>query len=184
MRKIENPYIAVELQERSLAPVRRSLLARLAESGLNAEEPEGGAHISLGYGLGERTEEDLLLLARRLARLRLELKVKGIEVLRGLSTPFDYIVLALEENEAFRRARGQVESALTTKEMPGGFRAHVSLLRVPKGAAALDLACASRPLLERAAQAHCGGLSVCGERLAVFDGCHRCRIECRMTAAA
>lgn len=184
MQTIENAYIAVELQDQSLAGFRQTLQSSLSEAGLSTETPERGAHVSLSYILGETTEEHLNALVRRISSQRIELKVKGVEVLSGETTPFDYVVLALEENDAFRHAREQIESELITKEFAGGFHTHVTLLRLPKAANASEMAAEIRDCLARVAQPYCGCMSVCGERLAVFDSQKCCRIQYRMAAAA
>ncbi|MCM2281081.1 MAG: hypothetical protein NDI61_04460 [Bdellovibrionaceae bacterium] len=185
---IQDPYIAVEFTDTALHSIRESLQRALASCGVATEKPERDAHISLGYGLGCETENRIKDLAQRVAASHIELRVVGVEVLAGLTTPYDYVVLVLEENDVFRRVREQIESELVTKSMPGGLHVHTTLLRVPKNSNAesdesLTVARAARARLQEACRPLCGRMRVRGEKVAVFDREKCCRLQCPMPAA-
>lgn len=205
---IEDPYIAVEVPDQCLESLREKARQVLQSYGLSAELPERSAHVSLGYATGCETESRLTDLALRLAQSRMELRAKGMEILPGLTTPYDYVVLLLEEDEAFRRAREQIDAELPTRQMPGGFRAHVTLLRIPKASVGYEAANGqphaadthgttvphtfpSKPppvgrelesVLDHALVGE-ESVNVRGEMLAVFDRGKCCRIQCRMAAS-
>lgn len=177
MNAIENAYFAVECRAKPIEPIRRCFLEHLNKSGFHAEAPAQALHVSLCYCQGRLSEEKIEALARELANEKIELKVSGVELLRGLSTPCDYIALTLEESESFHRAKAMAETELPLKKFQGGFKVHVSLLQVPKGALDdIDFTYLNAQLAELA-RPFCLQTLICGEALSVFDENRTCRFQ-------
>ncbi len=184
---IENAYISLEIDSRKLEPLRQHLLRRLQQSGVRAERPERNPHVSIGYTLGRETEARMQGLARAIAALGIELNVCHLEVLHGLATPFDYIVLKLEGGSGFQEALKCVEGSCETKKFPGGFKAHVTLLQIPKGMAAEKNDSDDLCRCMRDCWSDCAmdlETRICGRCVAIFDDQKRRRIECEVPMAA
>jgi hypothetical protein len=114
---IEDAYISLELETQPLEPIRQRLQASLRAAGISHEEPERGAHVSISYTLGAGYHDTLERIIDNIATNRIELRVRAVEVLQGLTTPFDYVTLTLEESDEFRRAKSEVESKFPTRRL-------------------------------------------------------------------
>jgi hypothetical protein len=179
---IENAYLAVELQAKPVEPVRRVFLEHLSNKGIEVEIPKTGVHVSLCYSVGACREEKLDQLAKNLASEKIEMRATGVELMKGLSTPYDYVTLRLEESESFVRAKTCAERELRARWFPGGFKVHVSLLQVPKGTLDdVDFEYLNNYLAELAKD-FCGCTTLCGECVSVFDQARKCRIKIQIAA--
>lgn len=179
---IENAYISLELEAPVLAPIRERIKEKMAQ--WQVEVPLRDAHISLGYTIGCEREERLAALLRIIARRQIEFRISGVEVLEGLTTPYDYIVLTLEEPDEFCQARQHVEANCKVKRFAGGFKLHVTLLQVAKGSVPFNSREPVRRSLEEATKPLCQEAKIRGQSVAVFDQQCRCRLECSLSRAA
>jgi hypothetical protein len=124
-------------------------------------------HVSIAYAEGSAPLNELKGIASEIATRDFSLGVRGLEVLQGETTPYDYLVLSLDGGMAFQSAVSRVEKRLSTRQFTGGFKTHVSLFKFTKGilkpevARSLCARLASRLKLER--------LTVHGERVCVYD---------------
>ena len=184
MNTIENAYLAVELHAKPVEPVRRVFLDHLKSQNIDVEIPSRGVHVSLCYSMGQTCKDQLEHLAKILASECMEMRVTGAQLLRGQTSPYDYVTLTLEGCASFARAKAYVEDALPTRNFPGGFKVHVSLLQVPKGALDdVDFDYVNS-YLEDLAKDVCGGIRLAGECVRVFDQSRCCRIQCQLPRLA
>lgn len=139
MEKIKNPYFSVELNGDAIVGLKERLKSALKARGVPCEDASASAHVSIAYTEGDAPVQELERIASEITHRTKEgfkLPTRGLEIFEGLSTPFDYLVLSLEAEGAFRRALDVVEGRLSTRRFQGGFKSHVSLLRFKKGALA------------------------------------------------
>ncbi len=183
MNVIENAYLAIELQAKPVEPIRKVFLDHLLSKDIDVEVPTSGVHVSLCYSVGCQRQDKLEKLARTLALEKIEMRVTGVELLKGMSTPYDYVTLTLD-SDAFVRAKSKAEGALGSKSFPGGLKVHVSLLQVPKGALDdVDFAYLNSYLAELAEDL-CACTTLFGECVSVFDSTRTCRIQFQLPKAA
>lgn len=137
--KIRDAYISVEIANDGLDCLRDGLRSHFDLSGIGCENASTAAHVSIAYGEGDVEIEALERITSEIAALPFSVHVSGFEILSGESTPFDYLVVALEGSsvhEAVSTASGQMK----TKSFGGAFRSHLSLLKFPKGSISLEWA--------------------------------------------
>lgn len=92
-----------------------------------------GLHISLGQIPGPVDEEELQNLLEDVLQYNVSFKVVGVEVFEGTTQPYDYLSLKIHPSTDFIAAYNDLKQSVSIKQMPGGFKSHVSLLKVPKG---------------------------------------------------
>jgi hypothetical protein len=183
MNIIENAYLAIQLQAKPVEPIRKVFLDHLLSKDIKVEVPSSGVHVSLCYSVGCQRQDKLERLAKALASEKIEMRVTGVELLEGMSTPYDYVTLTLE-SDSFSRAKSKAEGELCSKTFAGGFKVHVSLLQVPKGTLDdVDFSYLNSYLADLA-QEFCGCTTLCGEAVSVFDSTRTCRIQFQLPQAA
>jgi 2'-5' RNA ligase len=137
-KTIHNACISIELDIERLRPLQMTLSEVLENRGIASESVPSEAHLSLAYGCGDAGMERVFRAVRKIAALVAQQKtnfparIVGFDILEGQSTPFDYLVLALEGGENFRHAVKAAERVMVCRDFEGGFKSHVSLLRLSK----------------------------------------------------
>jgi hypothetical protein len=129
---IRDAYISVEIDDRGLEGLRDGLRSLFGESGVECERASSASHVSIAYGEGDVEVEALERVASEIAALPFSVHVAGFEILEGETTPFDYLVVALE-GSSFGTAQSVASGQMKTRTFAHGFRSHVSLLKFPKG---------------------------------------------------
>lgn len=169
---IKDAYVSVELKERALKGFRESARRSLARRGFECEDASECAHVSIAYGEGDVNFDDAQSLAFSIARAPFEVRVTGVEILEGRSTPYDYLVLTIESRGCVQNAVEAATQVLPTREFCDGFKSHVSVLRFKKGKMSQLSKTAAKDWLR--SQIRRGGLpskaclSLEGERVCVF----------------
>lgn len=133
MNTIRDAYISIEIKDQNLGNFRSGLQSALRDQGLSCEAPAADLHVSIAYGQGEIGMDRLSETVREIARRGFMVRAKGFEILEGRSTPYDYLVIALESSGAIQDAVSTASGRMATKRFAGGFKSHVSLLRFAKG---------------------------------------------------
>ena len=131
--RFQNPYFAIEIEGQHLRILREGLIRAIASQGTVCEEASNDLHISIAYARGLTDLDHVAMIARQIASSRFEVNVDHFAILEGEATPFDYLVLCLDQSPDFHHAVEVVERALAIRKFHGGFKSHVSLLRFPKG---------------------------------------------------
>lgn len=132
--KVSNPYISVEIKDVGLNRLRSSLLDVLATEGIEGELSSPALHVSIAYGDCEASLPEIQELANAIASDGFNVRAHKFEILEGSATPFDYLVLSIDDNEGdFKDAVGKVEKRFQTRQFVNGFNRHISLLRFAKG---------------------------------------------------
>lgn len=130
---IRDAYISVEIKDGALQHLREGLKKSLEAIGIECEVASHDAHVSIAYGEGDVALSELEETAREITGKPFMVHVDGFEILHGLTTPYDYLVIKLRADGAFENAVRCASDHMTTKNFDGGFHSHVSLLRFPKG---------------------------------------------------
>ena len=165
--QISDPYINVEIKHDGLMHFCVGLAESLSCSGVVCELASESAHVSIAYGHGLSSMEQIEHVASQIAHEKFSACARHFEMLEGLTTPFHYLVLALDGKGDFRRAVEKVEDRLQTRKFEGGFKSHVSLLKFEKGT--FDAARASE--LVRELNASHGAAFALGQALEVKGHC-------------
>lgn len=181
---VRDPYISVAIRDAGLSRLRGLLSEALNECGIWCENASSDLHVSIAYADGETSIQEIGELANQIANDGFNVHAHRFEVLQGRTTPFDYLVLTIDDSRGdFACALGKIEKQLGTLKFSDGFKCHVSLLRFAKGA--FDGAWAARLLRELNAThgAACAlgvQLRFEGECICVYGKDRRsiCRIAC------
>ncbi len=173
--KIRDAYISVKIDDRGLEGLRDGLRSLFSEAGVECERASSASHVSIAYGEGDVEIEALERVASEIASLPFSVHVAGFELLKGETTPFDYLVVVLE-GSSFGTAQSISSGVMKTRSFAGGFRSHVSLLKFPKNS--LSATWAEHVLAEMNA---CQGLArffgqrrLQGSSVAVFGSDRHC----------
>lgn len=129
MQTIRDAYISVEIADQGLECLREGLRALIPM----CEDASTASHVSIAYGEGEVEMAALDRVTSEIASLPFAVHVAGFEILKGETTPFDYLVVVLE-GSSFGAAVSAAQGSMKVRSFEGGFRSHVSLLKFPKGA--------------------------------------------------
>ena len=129
---IRDAYISVEIDDCGLEGLRDGLRSLFGDSGVECERASSASHVSIAYGEGDVEIEALERVASEIAALPFSVHVAGFEILKGETTPFDYLVVVLE-GSSFGTAQSVASGCMKTRVFKNGFRSHVSLLKFPKG---------------------------------------------------
>ena len=129
--KIHDAYVAVELKKGLLEALRSGLKASLNDRELVCEDSSAALHVSVAYGEGEVVRERLEDALSAIANQGFRARVTGFDILEGLETPFDYLVLCID-SEALGSVVDEVGECMRVREFNGGLHHHVSLLRFKK----------------------------------------------------
>ncbi|MES2964833.1 MAG: hypothetical protein V4760_13160 [Bdellovibrionota bacterium] len=177
---IKDAYISVEIRDTALQALREGLKRSLEDIGIGCEVASHDAHVSIAYGEGDVALSELEETAREITCRPFTVSVVGFEILNGLTTPYDYLVIKLSSDGDFTEAVQCAADHINTRTFNGGFHSHVSLLRFPKGA--LDSEHAQELIREmNAAQsgAMALGCRPClrGDSVSVFDPDRRCCLQ-------
>lgn len=140
MEVVNQPYISVDINPNSVQAVFEKLSQSLDQLGISAERSHLNLHVSLAYVLGSCEKNVLAEIAKKVAEQKLEATVCGVEILEGQTTGYDYIALSFESNNDFVNCSKELSFELSTREFSGGFRAHLTLFRLKKGAIAKERA--------------------------------------------
>jgi 2'-5' RNA ligase len=177
---IRDAYISVEIRDTALQALREGLKRSLQDIGIGCEVASHDAHVSIAYGDGDVALSELEETAREITCRPFTVNVVGFEILHGLTTPFDYLVIKLSSDGAFQDAVNSAADHMETKNFHGGFHSHVSLLRFPKGSLDND---AARRLIREMNAAQSGAMALgcrpClrGDSVSVFDPERRCCLQ-------
>ncbi len=172
MHTITNAYLSVDVPEQSLKHLQQTLKSALQAWGLETTPNEGHSesrHISLAYVLGSYELGEIEEIVRRLSRKNLNAEIIGIEILEGLTTPYDYVTLTLAPSENLEWAANAIECELEVKHFEQSFNWHLSLMRIPKGSIKRELRGVLADYLQSRCEEELAGRTVCGQAISVFD---------------
>ncbi|MES2854288.1 MAG: hypothetical protein V4692_00415, partial [Bdellovibrionota bacterium] len=146
--------------------------------GIDCEMASRCPHVSLAYGTGECSVEELAAAASEIASHPFEVRVSGFDIFEGLRTGFDYLVLKLTGDGDFEQAVEAIQDHMACKPVNADC-SHISLLRFPKGT--LNQQVARNIVREmNASQAAAFALGrerrLVGCRVNVFDPSRECRL--------
>lgn len=95
-------------------------------------------HVSLAYAKGEAGVCNIQRILTEIQELDAGegfcAKAVGFAVLPGVTTPYDYLAIEVEPSEWLMKANAIVRKHLRVRNFEGGFKNHISILRIPKGA--------------------------------------------------
>ena len=138
IESIQNPCISVHLSSQHLTELQNELQATLKRHGVDAECADSSLHVSIAYASGEAGFVEVAEVVGEIQKLDAETAFRaragGFTLLPGVSTPFDYLSIEIESTEWLKSAAAIAERRLNVRRFPGGFKSHISLLRIPKGA--------------------------------------------------
>ena len=134
MEEVVQPYISIEVNPQSVELVCAKLAQTLTTLGISVERNTQNFHVSLAYVLGNCDKSVLAQIAQKIAANKLEAKISGVEILEGQTTGYDYVALSFESNNQFASCSEEISKELSTREFDGGFRTHLTLFRMKKGA--------------------------------------------------
>ena len=177
---INNAYVSVEINDSGLETMREGLRSMFGESGIGCEIASSAAHVSIAYGEGEVAVEALDRVASEIAALPFTVRASGFELLKGVATEFDYLVVTLDHEQCFGAAVEAVQGCMKTKSFAGGFRSHVSLLKFAHGS--FSRSWAERVIAEMnashsAARALGWRVSLKGAQISVFTSDRQCHLS-------
>jgi hypothetical protein len=175
--KIADAYISVDVQDGALSRLCHSLKEVLAESGIDCETASPCPHVSIAYGTGECSVEDLAEAVREIASQPFEVRATGFDILEGRQTQFDYLVLTLGSDGAFEQAVEVASEHMSCRRFKDENCTHISLLRFPKGSLNQKIAkdiVREMNASQAAAFALGRNVSLTGSRVNVFDPERRC----------
>jgi hypothetical protein len=132
-RLIQNPYISIALKGERLSGFSCGLQDALKSQGVECESASASAHVSIAYTEGSASYQAIQDIASEIACEGFAVRASKFEILEGQSSPYDYLVLSIDADGAFRQAVEIVEGRLATRRFEGGFKSHVSLLKFRKG---------------------------------------------------
>lgn len=99
----------------------------------NPEMPHA-LHISLAYVLKKSVTEELADVLEDAKHYNVSFEALNLAILPGVNAPVDFLVIKLKPSEGFFQLLNAVNKIAETKQMPGGFKSHLSLLKFKKGA--------------------------------------------------
>jgi hypothetical protein len=188
---VVNPYIALELDCETVQSLRNTFKDSFKDLGFELEDSSDGAHVSIAYVEGTVSLRELHQVASELKNSidtytfeqRQEpvpakpFQVSGVEILPGLNTPYDYLVLTFQDDRILRRAVEIVGGRLDVRNFAGGFRGHISILKFRKGfvKAVKDLVALFDKALDSLLAAKLPSFNC--KRISVFDGSCQCRLS-------
>lgn len=139
---VGNACIYIDLQSQQLSALRSALAGCVSDLGVKSEMTDAGFHVSIAYVDGHVAADELSAIADEIAigiENTIESSTEGADaagarfgVLPGVTTPYDYIAIELEACTWMKEACRIAGRKLQTLQFDGGFKAHVSLLRIPK----------------------------------------------------
>jgi hypothetical protein len=175
---IQNPYFSIELKPGALENVCAGFKHALTECGVACEKAATQLHVSIAYTEGIAFLTEIEGIAKQIAHCDFCLNVRGVEVLEGKTTPFDYLVLSLDMGRAFRRAVECVEGKFSVKHFEDGMKTHISLLKIAKGCLSVEGArqlCARLSGVLKSDFLWVAGSSLTGQSVCVYNTEHeRC----------
>lgn len=189
-KTIQSPCIAVHLRSGSLLSLQRELQNVLKKLGVETERTDSAPHVSLAYANGETGLWSIRRVLSEIQKLNkgeaFYARAVGFALLPGRSTPYDYLSIEVKPSEWFKKAKAIVEKRLRVRSFNGGFKNHISLLRIPKGT--LKPAVAKNLIRELNASLFAArALGVipewAGECIAVSEKTHRIRYKRSLRAA-
>jgi len=178
---IKDACISVGLRDEVFESLRESLWRILEHQGLGCERVGAVTHVSVAYTQGESEVGTIEEVATRIASRSFFIQGKGLGILEGRTTPYDYLVLEVDGGDAFASAIDLIGERFSIRRFEEGFKSHISLLRFPKGA----LSARGREGLvhELAEQALIIGSNPClcfeGECVRVFNPNHEVCLQVR-----
>lgn len=184
---VRDAYISVEIRDTALQALREGLKKSLEDIGVGCEVASHDAHVSIAYGEGDVALSELEETAREITCRPFTVTVVGFEILNGLTTPYDYLVIKLASEGDFQDAVRCASDHMATKSFRGGFHSHVSLLRFPKGALDCEHA---QDLIREMNAAQSGAMALgcrpClrGDSVSVFDPERRCCLQVPFDSSA
>lgn len=134
MQEVVQPFISVDINPQSVEGLCTKLASTFAEFGISAERSSSELHVSLAYVIGSCDQSVLAQIAKKIAESKLQARVMGVEILEGQTTGYDYIALSFESDNQFAAASAEISERISTRSFEGGFRSHLTLFRIKKGA--------------------------------------------------
>ncbi len=184
---IQDAYISVEIAKSGLEGLSAGLKDHFNASGIVCDVISQESHVSIAYGEGEVSVESMDRVATKIAALAFSVKVDRFELFRGVTTPFDYLVINLEADPCFNDALSAAKGCMKTKSFDGGFRSHVSLLKFPKGSfsrAWAERVIGEMNVCQAAAQALGRQVSLQGEMVSIFSSDRQRHVTKRFSSEA
>jgi hypothetical protein len=135
LKKLENTLIAMEVNNQDIESEQDSLLNILSDLNIVFYKLLN-PHISLSYLNSSIPisilEEEIINTSKK----QWHFIIKAIKILPGLTTPRDYISFELTTPDDFTNFIDRIHHRAGCEKMkfPGGFKAHISLLSIDKGA--------------------------------------------------
>jgi hypothetical protein len=123
-------YICVDINTDGVFAISRQIKPTLKLLGIPFVE-QLNTHVSVAYCEGAMSLSDIEVYCEEICQIPMSLKVSGLELLRGLTTPYDYIV-ANVVGEELDYAHGLISSENATKLFSGGFKKHITLFQIDK----------------------------------------------------
>lgn len=189
-KTIQSPCIAVHLRSGSLLSLRRELQRVLQNLGVETERTDSAPHVSLAYASGETGLWNIQRCLSEIQKLDVgegfSARAVGFAILPGVSTPYDYLSIEVEPSEWLKKANAIVKKHLRVRSFEGGFKNHISLLRIPKGALKPEVAKNLIRELNASLLAACALGAVpkwAGKCVAVSEKTHRIRYKRALRAA-
>lgn len=137
---IENPCISVHLNSGSLDRLCRELKVVLKSKGIKVDYLSSELHVSIAYASGPTGATLLRHVIGEIQKKieergeRCYVEARGFTILAGVSTPYDYLAIELEPSIWLKSAGRIARRHLRVRGFAEGFKNHVSLLRISKGA--------------------------------------------------
>ena len=91
-------------------------------------------HISIAYVMKNSLNDDLIDVLEDAKHYNITFEAVSLSLLPGVHAPADFLVLKLKPSASFFDLINSIKEVAELKEMPGGFKSHLSLMKFPKGA--------------------------------------------------
>lgn len=129
---LSNVSISLDVDKENILYLQHRLGPILSKQGIKFNKIKN-PHVSTAYLVGEYDYPYLVETMKMLSNFQFNFKAVGIEILHGVTTNKDYVVLRLNPDDNFLKALNYIEKESDIVKFTGGFKTHLSLFSVNKG---------------------------------------------------
>lgn len=128
-----NPFLSLKINPDDISPLVSSITKLLSQFGVPYQLCNN-EHVSLAYVLGDYKKEEIDFVVDEICEKGISVRVIGVDILEGLTTPFDYLALKISQDDEFEYAKGYIREHFKIKEDFGGkpFAPHISIIKFEK----------------------------------------------------
>lgn len=125
-----DPVIAYEINTKKIKKIRKQIIPLLEE--IKKFKAVRSPHISLAYILGEHKLSELSSIINQIENYRVEFKFESVEIVSGMATKFDYIILTLNFPDKLKEIITKVGELIPIRKFINGFKPHITLFILEK----------------------------------------------------